>query len=97
MLQRANPDQRLDDLLSDESRCGLKQVTCSADGSSEWVRPELEKMYSDRGIKSHGGRQGRAILRVRGRGRDDTLDTTREAQRSWLQSSLEQAESDYRI
>ena len=97
LLQRANPDQRLDELLNDERRCCLKQITCSVDGSSEWVRPELEKVYSDRGIKSHGGRQGRAILRVRGRGRDGTLGTTRKAQQSWLESSLEQAESDYRI
>ena len=105
LLQRANPDQRLDELLNDERRCCIKLITCSVDGSSEWVRPELEKVYSDRGIKSHGGMQGRAILRVRGRailrvrgrGRDGTLGTTRKAQQSWLESSLEQAESDYRI
>ena len=88
LLLRANPEQDLDSLLNDELRCGLIQATCPIDGSSEWVQPGLNEMYTERGIKSIGGRQARTILRVRNRGRATTLHSNRSTQRDWLETEV---------
>ena len=88
LLLQANPEQDLDSLLKDDSRCGLIQATCPIDGSSEWVQPGLDEMYMKRGIKSIGGRQARTILRVRNRGRATTLHSNRSTQRDWLETQV---------